>query len=140
MKNKKLKGVLIKTDGTCKIVEIVDTLDNLYNVCECSCIDIVSRRIGGKKYDIVLDDEGLLRDAPIMTAIRRDANEMLFGNLFIVKNDGKGNLKSLNEEEIASVRSLIKKDGVLLIDNPIEEDIKRTKELIKAFGGNVIIC
>lgn len=130
MKNKKLKGVLIKVDGTCEVVEIVDTLDNLYNVCECSCIDIVSRRIGGKMFDIVLDDEGLLKDNPIVTAMRKDAKEMLVGNLFIVKNDGRGNLKSLSDEEIASVRGLILKHGVLLIDNPTKEDIENTKKLI----------
>ena len=132
-----LKGVLVKVDGTNEVIEIEDTLKNLYQVCDCECIDIISRRIGGKVFDIVLDDEGLLKEKMI-TAMREDRAEILVGNLFVVKNTGKGNLKGLNQEEIDHVRSLINKDGLLIIDKPTKKDREAMKELIEAFGGNVI--
>lgn len=137
---KMLKGVLVKVDGTNEIVEIEDTLDNLYKVCNCSCIDIVVRKIKGKPFDIVLDDEGLLKTDFQISAVREDYRETLVGNLLIVKNDGKGNLKSLNQEEIDLVRGSINEYGVLVIDKPSKEDIKAMEDMIKLFGGNVIKC
>lgn len=61
-------------------------------------IDIVQRKIGDKVFDIVCDDEGLLLDNPIVSAIAKDCRVMLVGNLFIC-NHYKEHLTSLSNED-----------------------------------------
>lgn len=45
---KNLIGVLVDVEKeTVSKIEIKDELDEFYRILNCSCIDIVSRRIGG---------------------------------------------------------------------------------------------
>ena len=100
-----LRGFLIRTDGRCEecTVRRENELENLYAALECSLIDIVCRVIGGKTYNIVCDDEGLLREAPVLTAATLKGEPVLFGNLLIARNDNEGNLTSLTDEDMRIV-------------------------------------
>jgi|GEM_PF-913033 len=99
-----LKGILI-TPEQVTATEIEDSLETYYDILDCDCIDITSRLIGGKMYDIVCDDEGLLKDMPVPSALsivdEHNARAELFGKLFICHgNDETGELESLTQSEI----------------------------------------
>lgn len=93
-------------------VEIDDTLDSFYKILDCSCIDIVRRRIGRcrKAFEIVCDDEGLFRDPQKISAIDSLGAAQLVGNIFITGPvDGNGDLTSLTEEDVAYILSRVQK-------------------------------
>ena len=102
--------------------EIPDELSAYYRALDCSCIDIVSRRIGGKRFDIVCDDEGLFKEDCRISALDRDWQPMLCGSLFICKHNSNGELARLTDEEITHVLRYVRKiptrrypDGVLAL-------------------------
>lgn len=78
------------------------TLESYYKHLDCSIIDIISRRIGGKRFDIICDDEGLLKDDPRISALDSEYQPMLVGNLFVCSH-AEGYEISLTEEEISHV-------------------------------------
>lgn len=96
---KKLFGVLVKPKE-CSVIktEIPADLSGYYEAIDCDCIDIVTRTINGKSFAIICDDEGLLKEKPAPSAIDKDGNTMLVGNIFVCNSDGE-NLASLSEEE-----------------------------------------
>lgn len=74
-------------DARIKVQAIENNLKEMYRLLHCQCIDITERSIGGRRYSIVLDDEGLLIDKPIMSAVASEDNiPMLAGALFICKS------------------------------------------------------
>ena len=69
---KTIKGVLLDTEkGTAKITSLCDKLDAYYAALHCDIIDIVTRKIGDKLFSIVCDDEALLKDSPVVSAIAK---------------------------------------------------------------------
>ena len=85
--------------------EIEDDLDTFYSIIGCDCIDIPVRKIGGKYYDIICDDEGLLKSDTIVSAINENTWEtMLVGNLIICNHDDEGNMVGLTDEDIEKIR------------------------------------
>lgn len=100
----KVRGILIDVSGNKVEEREVEecNLDDLYGILNCNTIDIVVRTIGGKPFDIVCDDEGLLKENPIVTAISEKGDYMLVGNLFIC-NHNKDCLASLNDDDIAHI-------------------------------------
>jgi hypothetical protein len=122
MANKKLRGVLVDVYANkAKEIEIEDSLDELYRVCRCSCIDIPNYYIGGRKFSCVVDDEGLLKKEPIISAINLiDHQVMLVGNIFIVNtNYMSGDLVSLTDEEIKFILKNVRKlaTGHIMLTN-----------------------
>lgn len=106
---KTIKGILINVyEGYVKVVEVEKTLDEYHRILGCSCIDIVRRKIGGRSFEIVLDDEGALRARPIISAVDTYGNPALVGNLFIVKFNGEDDITSLTKQDINFINSKIK--------------------------------
>lgn len=102
MSNKKLLGVLVDVENKkVEAIEIADDLEKYYEVLNCTCIDIVQRRIGRKNFTIICDDEGLFNAAPKISAINNLGQAQLVGNLFIVAagSDEDGNLIGLSKSE-----------------------------------------
>ena len=96
----KIKGVLVDVKNEkVEVVEIEKTLEEYYRILNCDCIDIISRKIGEKWFDIVCDDEGLLKENPKISAIDNTNQPQLCGNLFIVKFDGVEDITSISDEE-----------------------------------------
>ena len=87
-----------------KCVE-ANTLDDYYKFIDCNYVDIIHRRIGDVEVEIVLNDEGLLVNAPKPSGISIDGTPILFGNLLIasgrVTDDGE--LTELTEEEVDEI-------------------------------------
>ena len=100
---RKITGVLI-ADGQATVTEVDDDLDAYYKLLDCEIIDIVTRQIGGKYFDVICDEEGLFKDDPAVGMINQhDGHLMLVGRLFICQHDGRGNQKSLSQTEIDKV-------------------------------------
>lgn len=104
--------------------EIAADLRAYYAVLDCNCIDIVSRTIGGKRYDIVCDDEGLFKEDCRISAVDSNYEPMLVGSLFVCQHDGEGNEISISEDDIAHVLRYVRTlptrrypDGLVVITN-----------------------
>lgn len=106
MKSRKLTGMLVDTEkGTFEPVTIPNKLENLYGTLKCETIDIISRRFRGIPYDIVCDDEGLLKPEKqkkpaIVTRHDGKVCEVIVGNVLITNHDLEGNLSSLTDSDI----------------------------------------
>lgn len=110
----KITGILIDVvNETAKVTTIDKCLDAYYRILNCDCIDIVRRRIGANKrraahyYEIVCDDEALLKEDPKISAIDDLGRPMLCGNLFITKFDGVDDIASLEPADILRLREFI---------------------------------
>ena len=104
-----IKGVLVDVEKeTVGVVEIEKSLGGYYDAIKCCCISITSRTIGGYRFDIVLDDEGLLYENPKISAVDRNGEAMLLGNLFVVKSTIDGDLRSLTDAECDHVMRFIR--------------------------------
>ncbi|MCM1189822.1 MAG: DUF3846 domain-containing protein [bacterium] len=111
---KKLLGVLVDVyNEKAQPLEIEDELDSFYKILDCTCIDIVRRRIGGrfkKAFEIVCDDEGLFREPQKISAIDNLGQPQLVGNIFITGTvDVDGNLTSLTKYDVSYILSKVQK-------------------------------
>lgn len=84
----------IETDGS---------LESLYKLVGCSCIDIVTRTVRGVGVNIVCDDEGLLVETPIVSAMTSGLNPALCGNLVLFGIGDDMDLRSLTDDEVLAV-------------------------------------
>ena len=80
-------------------------LDQFYRLIGCQCIDIAVRKVGETYYNVVLDDEGLLVEDPITSAIDRTQRGMLAGNLVIFGMDEQTmDLAPLTDDDVRNIR------------------------------------
>lgn len=97
---KEITGVLVNpAERVARKATIPATLEGYYAALGCSCIDIVTRKIGGKAFDIVCDDEALLKADPVPSACNDTGYGMLYGALFICGYAGNGELASLTDDD-----------------------------------------
>ena len=100
----KIKGILVDVKSNIiDVCEIENSLESYYKILNCDLIDIVSMKIGNKNFDIICDDEGLMKEDITISAIYDDFTPALVGNLFIVRHDGRGNERSLTNEDVLLV-------------------------------------
>ena len=101
---KKITGVLVNPkEKTAKKVTLEHSLEAFYQALDCSCIDIVHRKIGTRDFLIICDDEGTFKDDPYISALDRLYRPMLVGALFVVQDDHAGDERSLTDAEAAYV-------------------------------------
>lgn len=104
-----MKTVLLNVyDNTAEVIEIIDDLRAYYEKLDCDCIDIVMRKIGGKWFDVMCDDEGLFREPQKISAINDMGQPMLVGNLMFFHHDDEGNLTGLDAEDVEHIRRHIR--------------------------------
>ena len=87
----KVNGILVDVkNGVVKPYTVTGTgekqLNAWYEVLNCDYIDIVHITVGGERYTVVCDDEALLKENPIPSAIGEDGVPVLYGNLFICRD------------------------------------------------------
>ena len=99
----KLRCVLIDPERGAEAVEIERSLGAYCKAIGCDLIDITCRRIGNTEYDIIVDDEGLLKGTPMVSAAYRSGEFALVGRLIVCMHDDGGNEVSLTEEQIDEV-------------------------------------
>jgi len=101
MKKKILTAVIIKKDKFI-VKNIKNNLESFHDEIGCRLIDIVTRKIGNRYYDIICDDEGLLKPNYI-SMIDNNYNPMLAGNLIICNHDDEGNETNLSQDDIDNI-------------------------------------
>lgn len=94
---------------TATLITINDDLSDFYREIDCHTIDIVERRYKGRLFDIICDDEALLRSEPgLPTSLWFDKKgvllEGLFGTLLLCHNDGHGELTSATPEDLIKIQ------------------------------------
>ena len=111
MNEKLLRGVLVDVENEkFSTIEIPDNLYEFYKILKCDCIDIVVRRIGGKRFNIICDDIGLFKNPQKISAINNLGQPQLVGNLFIVGGDTlDGDLIGLTDQEALHIVSKVQK-------------------------------
>lgn len=90
-------------NGISKVLDIEDKLEVYYDLLECRVIDIVSRKIGDKYYDIICDDEGLLKDSIRISAMDKDDEPCLVGSIIICNFNKAGKEVALKEEDMKNI-------------------------------------
>lgn len=105
---------------------IEPTLEKYYEALYCDLIDIVIRAVGGKKYAFIVDDEGLLEERPIASAIDpRNLSNSLVGSLLVAGlPDEDGELTSLTDEDIINIMG-----HVLGFYDPVEKIYRHLIEM-----------
>ena len=83
-------------------------LDDYYENLGCDCFDIAYRAVGDRAFDIFCDDEGLLKNDSILSAVTSDGEPVLVGNLIFANHYREGNTTSLSDDDIAIILSHIK--------------------------------
>lgn len=111
-----IRGILVSTKSIgLTVLDIADELQSYYKLLNCDTIDIVRRKIAGHTVHIVLDDEGLLKNNPQITAAslheRTLGESWLVGNLFICDCDEFGELKSLSSDMLCDILQRVRGNG-----------------------------
>ncbi len=102
---KTIKAIYINVsneDGA-RVIDLCPSLAEYYRLIDCDCIDIAYRKIGGEHYDIICDDEGLLKASPKVSAIDSNFHPALVGNLIVCKPDGYGDETSLTDDDVTNI-------------------------------------
>lgn len=89
------------------VVEFEDSLLDLYSMLNCDRIDITVASVGATEFDIICDDDGLLKAEPITTAVYSKCDRVLVGSLLFCHHDKKGYLASITNEDILTLTSHI---------------------------------
>lgn len=101
--------------NTAKIVETNGKLDDLYRMCHCDCIEIVVRNIDGIPFNIVCDDEGLLKGDVMFTAFYDDGTPEIAGSICVFSCDDEwGDLSGLKGNEI---EALMNRTGMAMMND-----------------------
>lgn len=88
--------------------------DDYDKYLKCSCFDIGRRKVGDTYYDIFVDDTGLLKDNPVVSAVTSNGEPMLVGNLIFANHDAEGETISLSLQDMDNII-----DHTFFIGNPI---------------------
>ena len=106
-----MRGLLIDVKNSkVEAVEREDDfeLQDYYDMLDCDYIDIVCRKIGERYYDIVCDDEGLLKAGCKVSAVDSEYCTMLVGNLFIRGLARDGEMTNLTIPDINYIAKKIR--------------------------------
>ena len=96
-------------DKKAEKVEIDHSLQAFYDTIHCfnDTIDIVRRKIGGKYFDVICDDDGLAREPHHCSAVDKEGEPMLVGSFLVANHDEAGETRSLTDEDIAVIQKSV---------------------------------
>lgn len=103
-----MKGLLLDlNENKTKVIE-ANSLQDYYDLIGCNLIEIVNRKIGGKRFEIVCDEEGTFVAEPKISAIDNWGAPMFVGNLIICgQADEEGELTDLSTNDIDYIQKRI---------------------------------
>lgn len=106
---KMIRGFLLDVkNGTCGEHTVADELDTYYCLLNCESIEIVKCMVRGRAFHIICDEESLLKDEQIVSAVDALGSNMLIGNLFIVGEvDEEGELIGLSDDDVIYIQDNI---------------------------------
>ena len=80
------------------------SLDDYYKHLKCDCIDIPTRKVGTVVFDVICDDNGLLIENPVVSAVDKNLRPMLVGNLLFSHHDKAGETTSCIESDMVNLQ------------------------------------
>ncbi len=92
------RGFLFRTDGTSALVTY-NTTDDITRLVGVDEWTVAYRSFSGIDCVVYLDDLGLLRENPVVTAVARDFSSVLVGNLLIGREGYGGEDESISEDD-----------------------------------------
>lgn len=104
------------TDQVTKIVDIdFDDSDKIRELLGFKCLEYVRRKVEHIEYLFICDENGLLKENQIASAVN-DRNEVMFvGNLLITREETVGSYVPLTSADISIIRrNLVKIDTKLM--------------------------
>ena len=104
------------TDQVTKIVDIdFDDSDKIREILGFKCLEYVRRKVEHIEYLFICDENGLLKENQIASAVN-DRNEVMFvGNLLITREETVGSYVPLTSADISIIRrNLVKIDTKLM--------------------------
>ena len=104
-----------------------DKLNEYYRYLDCRCIDMATIDVDGHAYDVVCDDEALLR-YPLVPSLYISEEQVFFGNLAFVKIDEEGASVGLDREDMIRILDYIERQKEKLY-LWTELQIKRKQEM-----------
>lgn len=91
------------------VAKVADELEAFYQVLNVDMIELPIRSICGKEYAIMCDEEGLLKDNPIISCMNCSGPEYaICGNVMIFNEGEDGELESLTLADIDMIEKRIK--------------------------------
>lgn len=84
-----------------------ERLEEYYRLLDCRCIDIREVAINGKYFDLIVDDEGLLKDRLIPTFYVEEDDTALFGNILFAHCNDEGETIGLEDSELPMLADYI---------------------------------
>lgn len=104
---KEVTGLLVDVhSGECVKQSIEDDRHAYYKALHCDFVEIVYRSIGGRRFCIVCDEEGMLKSGCRVSGIYENGRPALVGSLFICHTSGS-DLDSLTDDDFAFLRGFI---------------------------------
>lgn len=114
----KLRSLILKvSDGTFAVKYVDNTLDAIHRVLGYDYFTVSHVTVEGKRYVVLCDDDGLLKEEPIPSVISSRGAIRLVGNLmFLSENEDGSEFVSLGAKDVLSIigkfEPCIFKDGV----------------------------
>ncbi|CCZ92442.1 uncharacterized protein BN751_01578 [Coprococcus eutactus CAG:665] len=85
-----------------------DGLQDYYSLLNCSSVDVISKNISDKRFNLIFDNEAELLETHRPSAIDDCGQVVLFNNLIITGEDNlEGNLSDLTDKEIEYIKKYI---------------------------------
>lgn len=98
-----MKALLIKPEKHIATEVEIDSFYDILSTLEISVFDVAYRQIGvdeSRIYCFYVDDNGLLKENPIVSAWGATDNSTLVGNILITKPGSDGEDESLSQSDI----------------------------------------
>lgn len=108
-------------------IDDTDKLNEYYRYLDCHCIDMVMINVDSYAYDVVCDDEALLRN-PLIPSLYISEEQVFFGNLAFVKIDEEGASVGLDREDMIRLLDFIERQQPSLY-RWTGEQIKKKQEM-----------
>lgn len=110
-----------------RTIDDMDKLNEYYHYLDCRCIDMATIDVDGHAYDVVCDDEAMLRQ-PLIPSLYISDEQVFFGNIAFVKNDEEGVSVSLDREDMIRLLDFIDQQKESLY-RWTDQQIKRKQEM-----------
>lgn len=112
----KIKVLTLEVDhelkGIFPQVRLIENgLESFYKIIDCDLIDIVEIEVGGKNYDVICDEEFLLKEKPEPTLFV-NSETVICGNLIFTTCDANGKTQGLTDTDIKILMEYILKQAI----------------------------
>lgn len=108
-------------------IDDTDKLNEYYRYLNCRCIDMATIDVDGHTYDVVCDDEALLRQ-PLIPSLYVSEEQVLFGNLAFVRTNEDGESVGLDREDMIRLLDFVDRQKQHLYRWTAQQ-IKRKQEM-----------